>query len=52
MIRSVQPIDAQRLTLILNDLRLRAIKQTWPEMAERADKNGLSTAAFCDIDMT
>ena len=35
MTRSAQPIDAQRLTLILNDLRLPAIKQSWPDIAER-----------------
>jgi DNA replication protein DnaC len=35
-----QAIDAQRLSLILNDLRLPAIKQIWPEFAERADKEG------------
>ena len=46
MTRSVQPIDAQRLTLILNDLRLPAIKQTWPEMVERADKEGWPAARF------
>jgi DNA replication protein DnaC len=46
MTRSVQPIDAQRLTLILHDLRLPAIKQTWPEIAERADKEGWPAARF------
>jgi DNA replication protein DnaC len=35
---TVRMIDAQRLTLILNDLRLPAIKQDWPEYAARADK--------------
>ena len=35
-----QAIDAQRLSLILNDLRLPAIKQIWPDFAERADKEG------------
>jgi DNA replication protein DnaC len=33
-----QTIDAQRLTLILHDLRLPAIKQVWPEIAARADR--------------
>jgi DNA replication protein DnaC len=46
MTRPVQPIDAQRLTLILNDLRLPAIKQTWPEIAGRADKEGWPAARF------
>ncbi len=39
-----QPIDAQRLTLILNELRLPAIKQIWPSFAERADKEGWPAA--------
>lgn len=46
MTRSAQPIDAQRLTLILNDLRLPAIKQVWPEIAARADKEGWPGARF------
>jgi DNA replication protein DnaC len=46
MTRTAQPIDAQRLTLILNDLRLPAIKQTWPEIAGRADKEGWPAARF------
>jgi DNA replication protein DnaC len=33
-------IDAQRLGLILNDLRLPAIKLIWPDFADRADKEG------------
>ena len=35
-----QAIDAQRLGLILNDLRLPAIKLNWPEFTDRADKEG------------
>ncbi len=31
-------IDRARLTLMLNDLRLPAIKQNWPDLAERANK--------------
>jgi DNA replication protein DnaC len=42
----VQPIDAQRLTLILSDLRLPAIKQVWPTITERADKEGWPAARF------
>ena len=38
------PIDAQRLSLILNDLRLPAIKQIWPDFAARADKEGWPAA--------
>ena len=46
MTKLTQPIDAQRLTLILNDLRLPAIKQTWPEIAARSDKEGWPAARF------
>jgi DNA replication protein DnaC len=46
MTNMTQPIDAQRLTLILNDLRLPAIKQTWPEIAARSDKEGWPAARF------
>ena len=41
-----QSIDAARLTLILNDLRLPAIKQGWSSFAERADKEGWPAARF------
>ena len=41
-----QGIDGARLTLILNDLRLPAIKQGWPAFAERADKEGWPAARF------
>lgn len=40
------PIDAQRLALILNDLRLPAIKLNWPDIAQRADKEGWRAARF------
>lgn len=40
-----QSIDSARLTLILNDLRLPAIKQSWPAFAERADKEGWPAAS-------
>ena len=39
-------IDSARLTLILNDLRLPAIKQGWSALAERADKEGWPAARF------
>jgi DNA replication protein DnaC len=39
-------VDAHRLTLLLNDLRLPAIKQVWPTFAERADKEGWPAARF------
>ncbi len=46
MTRNAQPIDAQRVTFLLNDLRLPAIKQTWPNIAARADKEGWPAARF------
>lgn len=39
-------IDAARLTLVLNDLRLPAIKQGWAAFAERSDKEGWPAARF------
>src|SRR3546814_5187809 len=41
-----QSIDAARLTLILNDLRLPAIKQGRSSIAERSDKEGWPAARF------
>src|SRR5471030_898349 len=41
-----QSIDSARLTLILNDLRLPAIKQDWAAFAERADKESWPAAHF------
>jgi DNA replication protein DnaC len=41
-----QNIDSARLTLILNELRLPAIKQGWAAFAERADKEGWPAARF------
>ena len=46
MTDSTQPIDAQRLTLVLNELRLPAVKQIWPDIAARADKEGWPAARF------
>jgi DNA replication protein DnaC len=40
------PVDAGRLTLALNDLRLPAIKLVWPDLAVRADKEGWPAARF------
>jgi DNA replication protein DnaC len=37
-------IDAARLTLMLNDLRLPAIKQDWPRFTEQADKQSWPAA--------
>jgi DNA replication protein DnaC len=39
-------IDAGRLTLALNDLRLPTIKTVWPEFAARADREGWPAARF------
>ena len=41
-----QAIDRARLTLMLNDLRLPAIKQDWSVLAERADKESWPAARF------
>ena len=41
-----QSIDAARLSLILNDLRLPAIKQGWAAFAERADREAWPAARF------
>ena len=38
------PIDAARLSLLLNELRLPAIKVLWPQFAETADKEGWPAA--------
>lgn len=40
------PIDAARLSLALNDLRLPAVKLVWPDFAARADKEGWPAARF------
>ena len=37
-------IDAARLTMALNELRLPAIKTLWPRFAEQADKEGWCAA--------
>jgi DNA replication protein DnaC len=44
MSETTRAIDAQRLTLILNELRLPAIKQVWPQFAARADKEAWPAA--------
>ena len=42
-------IDAARLTLALNELRLPAIKELWPRFAEQADKEGWSAAHLLGV---
>jgi DNA replication protein DnaC len=49
MTMATQAIDGQRLSLILNDLRLPAIKLAWPEFAERADKEGWPAARLLAV---
>ena len=39
-------VDAARLSLLLNELRLPAIKLMWPQFAEQADKEGWPAARF------
>jgi DNA replication protein DnaC len=39
-------IDAGRVSLLLNELRLPAIKLVWPKFAEQADKEGWPAARF------
>ncbi len=44
--KTTQAVDTARLTLILNELRLPAVKLVWPQFAERADKEGWPAARF------
>ena len=44
-----QSIDSARLTLILNELRLPAIKQDWATFAERADKESWPAARLLSM---
>ena len=39
-------VDAAKLALLLNELRLPAIKVMWPKFAEQADKEGWPAARF------
>jgi DNA replication protein DnaC len=41
-----EQIDASRLSFILNELRLPAIKHVWPTFAERTDKEGWPATRF------
>jgi len=41
-----EAIDTTRLTLLLNELRLPALKHIWPKFAERSDKEGWPAARF------
>ena len=39
-------VDTARLNLLLNELRLPAIKVLWPQFAEQSDKEGWPAARF------
>jgi hypothetical protein len=39
-------VDTARLNLLLNELRLPAIKVLWPQFAEQSDKEGWQSARF------
>src|SRR3954471_15162607 len=39
-------VDAAKLSLLLNELRLPTIKLMWPQFAEQADKEGWPAARF------
>ena len=39
-------VDTARLNLLLNELRLPAIKVLWPQFAEKSDKEGWPAARF------
>ena len=39
-------IDTARVELLLTELRLPAIKQMWPKLAEQADNEGWPAARF------
>jgi DNA replication protein DnaC len=41
-----ETIDSARLTLILNELRLPAVKQDWAAFAERVDRESWPAARF------
>jgi len=43
---ATQPVDIARVSLLLNELRLPAIKTLWPRFAEQADKEGWPAARF------
>lgn len=44
--KTTHQIDAARLGILLNELRLPAIKTLWPQFAEQADKEGWPAARF------
>jgi DNA replication protein DnaC len=44
--KNAHHVDAARLGILLNELRLPAIKALWPQFAEQADKEGWPAARF------
>jgi DNA replication protein DnaC len=44
--KTAHQVDAARLGILLNELRLPAIKTLWPQFAEQADKEGWPAARF------
>jgi len=44
--KTTTSIDAARLELLLTELRLPAVKQTWKKLAEQSDKEGWPAARF------
>jgi DNA replication protein DnaC len=44
--KTTHQVDAARLGILLNELRLPAIKTLWPQFAEQADKEGWPAARF------
>lgn len=42
-------VDTARLNLLLNELRLPAIKMLWPQFAEQSDKEGWPAARFLAV---
>jgi len=44
--KTINPIDAARIELLLSDLRLPAIKLMWAKFAEQSDKEGWPAARF------
>lgn len=44
--KNAHTVDTARLGILLNELRLPAIKTLWPQFTEQADKEGWPTARF------
>ncbi len=47
--KTINPIDAARIELLLSDLRLPAIKLMWAKFAEQSDKEGWPAARFLAV---